>query len=455
MGIEEYLSSPESPRLEFKERLPSNDKLAALLCAFANSLGGDLIIGVEDRTLHVCGVLESEVLAMEEKIAAIAATNVSPILFPVIKTQRYGGAMLLQVHVDMGFQKPYRVVVGPDKGKVFVRIGSTTRQADSAAEEAMRLHSHGLSWDCLPCRNISVADLDKSLIGEFVDLRMQRRNIARPSRIDSSWLLKTRLGVIEGGTMYPTNGAVALFSKNAGEIFPSVCIEMARFAGTTGRDFIDKQTVTGPLWKLYDDALIFLRRNVTTSSKRTFDARQETVAYPEIAFREFLINALCHRNYEGTTGPVRCAIFDTVIQITNPGTFPEGLELKDIGTGVSVIRNPLIARIFNELGLIEGWGTGIQVAQQELSHHNLANAKIEQRGFFIQVTSPWRWPKDLSDREMAIVQEAAGKGSISSTAVAAMFKLTDRTARKILVKLVHKELLDKIGGTKGTVYRSK
>lgn len=455
MNIKEYLPLPESPRLEFKEQLPSNDKLAALICAFANSLGGDLMIGVEDGTHRLVGVQESEVLAIEEKIAAISAINISPIVFPVIKSIRYKDTTVILVHIDMGFQRPYRVIAGPEKGKVFVRIGSTTRQADSASEESMRLHSRGLSWDCLPCHRCSVTDLDKSLIEEFLELRKIRRGIASPPKINPSWLLKMRFGAQESGDIHPTNGAVALFMKVPQEIFPSIGIEMARFSGTTGRDFIDKQTATGPLWRLYDEALLFMRRHIPSSAQRTPHARHETIAYPEIAFREFLINALCHRNYERNTGPVRCAIFDDVIQFTNPGTFPEGLELGDIGTGISVIRNPLIARVFNELGLIEGWGTGIQVAQQELAKHNLPNARIEQKGFFIQVTSPWRWPKNLSARETKIVQEVALKGAISSKTIAGMFKITDRAARKVLNQVVKKDLLVKIGNTKGTEYRLK
>jgi len=93
--------------------------------------------------------------------------------------------------------------------------------------------------------------------------------------------------------------------------------------------------------------------------------------------------------------------------------------------------------------------------QYELAKYNLPNARIEQKGFFIQVTSPWRWPKNLSDREMAIVQEVATKRSISSESIAIMFKITDRAARKVLSQIVKKDLLVKIGNTKGTEYRLK
>jgi ATP-dependent DNA helicase RecG len=455
MSIEELISQNESSKLEFKEQPPSNEKMAALMCAFANTAGGDLVIGVEDKTRKLIGLPELEILRIEEKIAAIAAAGVSPMVFPIIRSIRYKGAVLLTVHIDMGYQKPYRVVSGALNGKVFVRVGSTTRQADGAAEETMRLRAHGLSWDALPCRECALHALDSSLIQEFIELRFERRGIGKPKKADGDWLEKMRFAVRCGDTIYPTNGGVALFAGDPREYIPSIGVELARFSGTSGRDFLDKQSIAGPLWKLYDEAFIFMRKHVGVAAVRTGTARHEKSAYPEIAFREFMINALCHRSFENQTGPVRCAIFDDVIQITNPGALPDGLELSDIGTGISVIRNPVIARVFNEIGLIEGWGTGIQVALAELAKRNLPMARIEQKGFFIQVTSAWRWPNDFSDKVMAILHETASMGGITSEVVARMNQVTDRAARKALTSLVNKGILIKIGSTKGAMYKLK
>ncbi len=454
MNISALLSQDESSQLEFKELLPTNEKLAALFCAFANTSGGDLIVGVEDGTKRVLGIRESSILDIEEKISSIAATSVSPMVFPIIKSVRLNGLALLVVHIDRGFQKPFRVTTGLNTGKIFVRVGSSTRQADRAAEEAMGLRSHGLSWDAMPNLSCPIEMLDIELIKEFIELRYERRQIPRPKKPDSTWLLKMRLAASQNDLVWATNGASLLFSSSPQDFFPSATsIEFARFAGTNSRDFIDKQSSSGPLWKLFDDALLFLRRHVDTAAQRSAAARREIIAYPEIAFREFMINALCHRAFEASAGPVRCAIFDDVIQITNPGAFPDGFELCDIGTGISMIRNPVIARVFNELGLIEGWGTGIQVAQQELAKRNLPPARIEQKGFFIQITSQWRWPNTLSDRETAILRLISSEGSVTSETVAKMNNTTGRAARKFLSQLVDSNLVIKHGSTKGSVYK--
>ena len=46
--IKKLLNQKENRRLEFKRELPSNEKLIKTAIAFANSQGGDLIIGVEE-----------------------------------------------------------------------------------------------------------------------------------------------------------------------------------------------------------------------------------------------------------------------------------------------------------------------------------------------------------------------------------------------------------------------
>ncbi len=76
--------------------------------------------------------------------------------------------------------------------------------------------------------------------------------------------------------------------------------------------------------------------------------------------REAVINALVHTDYSQHGAPIRIAFFDDRIEIENPGILLPGMTIEDMKDGVSKIRNPVIARIFRELDLIEQWGSGVR-----------------------------------------------------------------------------------------------
>lgn len=69
MQVEEMLRQPEGKTLEFKRDLSSPSPVLRTLVAFANSAGGRLLIGVEDRTRAVTGVKAP--LDLEERLASL------------------------------------------------------------------------------------------------------------------------------------------------------------------------------------------------------------------------------------------------------------------------------------------------------------------------------------------------------------------------------------------------
>src|SRR5262249_26972643 len=56
MDLLELLQRPEGKTLEFKRDLSSPEGVLRSLVAFANTAGGVLLVGVEDKTRHVRGV---------------------------------------------------------------------------------------------------------------------------------------------------------------------------------------------------------------------------------------------------------------------------------------------------------------------------------------------------------------------------------------------------------------
>jgi ATP-dependent DNA helicase RecG len=83
MDLVDLLRRPEGKTLEFKRELSGPDGLLKTVVAFANTAGGTLLLGVEDRTGHVRGIAEP--LDLEEQLANLISDHVAPRLVPEIE----------------------------------------------------------------------------------------------------------------------------------------------------------------------------------------------------------------------------------------------------------------------------------------------------------------------------------------------------------------------------------
>ncbi len=77
------------------------------------------------------------------------------------------------------------------------------------------------------------------------------------------------------------------------------------------------------------------------------------------AIREMIINAHCHRCLTDDSC-VQVAIYDDRLEVTSPGGLYNGLTYEEVLNGHSRLRNRGIANVFNQMGMIEAWGTGIK-----------------------------------------------------------------------------------------------
>ena len=72
------------------------------------------------------------------------------------------------------------------------------------------------------------------------------------------------------------------------------------------------------------------------------------------------MNAIVHRDYTDP-GNIQIRIFDDRLEIWSPGLLPKELNIKSLlADNRSIPRNRGLAKIFHDIGFIEGWGTGFQ-----------------------------------------------------------------------------------------------
>ncbi len=101
--------------------------------------------------------------------------------------------------------------------------------------------------------------------------------------------------------------------------------------------------------------------------------------------REAITNAVIHRDYSILGSDIKVAIFDDMLEITSPGPLPDTLPPEELGTGRSEIRNRVLAPLFKDLKLIEGWGTGIRKMRNELSSYPEIQLILSEVGHAFQV----------------------------------------------------------------------
>jgi predicted HTH transcriptional regulator len=104
MDLIALLQRPEGKALEFKRDLSSPDGVLKTIAAFANTAGGTLLIGVEDRPRHVRGVPDA--LDVEERLANLVSDGIRPRLMPEIEILAWRRTQVLALHVHPSASRP-------------------------------------------------------------------------------------------------------------------------------------------------------------------------------------------------------------------------------------------------------------------------------------------------------------------------------------------------------------
>ena len=378
--LDTLLTLPEGKTLEFKRDLSSPRPWLKTLVAFANTAGGKLVIGVEDDR-RVTGV--EDPLAEEERLCSFIADSIAPRLVPNIELVTIDGKTLLIAEVFPSSSRPHFLrAEGPENG-VFVRLGSTNRQADRELIVELRRSVEGGSFDELPLASLTAEDLDLKVAADFFAGRRD---------LDEKGLLTLKLLRKEQGRLVPTKGAILLFGKDRLAHFPDAWIQCGRFTGMTKTHIFDHTEFHDPLPRAVESIMLFLKKHAMRGADLSEIRRKDVWSIPLTILREVVINALVHADYSQRGAPTRVAFFDDRIEIENPGILLPGLTIEDMKQGVSRIRNPVIARVFRELNLIEQWGSGVRRIFEEAATQNLPVPEIVEVGmrvrFIVKLAAP-------------------------------------------------------------------
>ncbi len=377
MDITKLTKLPESQTLEFKRDTSSLDSILKAVISFANSAGGIILIGVDDNGT-ITGLPNPA--KAQEQIANSIAHRIKPQLLPNFSIAIVKNKSILVIQIDHS-PAPYYLSDKGEEKSVYIRLGNSSRLASREMIAEMKRANHQPFFDKMPCDHVTENDLDLSLI--------QTTFAKCPFVIDTAKLISLGILTRKGKHIVATNGGVILFGNPMIRLqyFPYAEVRCARFNGATKAEFIDQLDIQGSILQATEEVPKFIRRNTKMSSEFSGAmARKDIPEYPAAGIREALINALVHANYEISGTRILIAIYDDRLEIQNPGIMPPGMSIEQFKAGVSRIRNPVIARVFSELGLIEEWGSGYKRIQTACEKNNYPQPKWEEMGTVLRVT---------------------------------------------------------------------
>jgi ATP-dependent DNA helicase RecG len=195
---------------------------------------------------------------------------------------------------------------------------------------------------------------------------------------------------------------------------------------------------------------------------------RETPEYPIFAWQEALVNALAHRDYGVEGRGVEVWVYDDRMEVKSPGGLVPEVTLEALldRRRVHVSRNPRLARVLTELGIMREQGEGIprMIEEMELSWLPAPEFRSDEREFMVTLRnapifegSDARWTSFARSLPIDVRQKRALVAFHDREFQSGDYQGLNRVDRDLayreLQELESRGLVQASGATKGRRYR--
>lgn len=163
----------ETSNIDFKEKLEEKKPKSWLksVSAFANSKGGIILFGVEDKTHELIGIKDINKVA--ERITELINTKITPLPRYEINTFIEDGKDFLELKVGDGPTTPYYMVLDGRK-EAYVRLGNQSILAPEHILNNLILKGKNLTFDALTTE-YTIKDLSFTLLSATINERASKK----------------------------------------------------------------------------------------------------------------------------------------------------------------------------------------------------------------------------------------------------------------------------------------
>lgn len=380
---EAYLRT--KPENQYFERKGLGDKdikptkIADELIGMLNADGGTLAFGVANN-----GTIEDlQLLGIKlNDYRKLIIDFIQPSCNIELEEVMISGNLIFLYHVEQDFERLY---CRKDNETVFLRVHDTNRKLDRDGVKKLEYDKAIRKFEEEVVPDFELDDFDKDILeeykeklnykGEHLDL-LTKRYLAKKK--DGQYLIK--------------NSAVLLFSKDPEKYIPSASVRYVRYEGKealTGTDHnvIKDQRFENHIPGLIDEVKAFL--NASFRDYYFLDMSEgkfkKVPEYPEEAWLEGIVNAMCHRSYNSQGSSIYIKHFDDRLEISNSGPLPAQVTIENIKTE-RFARNPRVARVLEDMGYVRQLNEGVSRIYESMEKSMLSVPEYKEENGNIHLT---------------------------------------------------------------------
>ena len=384
LDVLDRIGTGESDRTEFKRGLGDLSAAGRAVCAFANTEGGVIILGVTDAQ-QIVGVREDAERVQERLTSFLQTGCSSPVTArPGRHEDPKGWVHWLEIPRQRGFE-PLRF-----DGRVWVRRGRSS--VEPSAIELQELYN-AFGYIFTEERTIQAAmpaHVDIQAFRSYLQrLGLDIEDEPQPNDVDD---LRNRGVVAElGDTLHPTLYGVLAFGREP-QRYPQThnfWVECAAYEGDDrASEVLHVAEATGRLDEQVRRADGWFSGLGRSESYRGL-TRDDQHLLPQSAIREALVNAVVHRDYAITGSKVLFEVFARHVDVTSPGGLPNHMSVESVRAGGHPrSRNESMANYMQVMGFMEQRGRGWPVMRRAMREFNGTEPDIVQddRAQHVRVT---------------------------------------------------------------------
>ena len=362
--IQKLIDINETQTTEFKKSTAEKEQICQTICAFANSEGGIILVGIKpDGTLY-------KVTFSDESQTDITNlfTNFDPDLKRLvsINKQEFNGYFLLVIEVQKSSIQHHCY-----KGKCYKRIGASSQPLSNEEWFNIRKDHNQEDWSAQICEGATIEDLDEQALemarNGYLEKQKRLKNQSQIDIVTKIDLKKEPKLFLKYAKMLTkddelSNSCLLLLGKDKNVVNCS-------FAGEIGyveKIFGIKEVYSIPFQKAIIDVVNKISiKNIELPIKLLGEYTGNNKLLPNYTpdlLREFVSNCVAHQDYSQRS---RIKVLETIHQSVvlinqGPSLYPkQDLEKFQIGNDIpNKYRNEALVNAMIEIGLMEAKGTG-------------------------------------------------------------------------------------------------